>query len=184
MKNLIAITLLILLAAGTAAAEPAAKAAPAAANKAAADSRYKGAVFEALRNLSAMLPKQNNRNADPRQSATMGIRGSETTASLINPYWKDDKADDPAFQAEVHDYSAAQQLLEDGHLKEAETAFSTFIQTHPSSDLLPNARFGLGLACAAQGDKKRGSEAMTAFARDYPQHPLAVDAQKVAAELK
>lgn len=184
MKKLIAIVLLSALSAAAVAAESAAKPAPAADNKAQADGRFKGAVFDALRNLSAMLPKQNNRNADPRQSATMGIRGSETTASLINPYWKDDKADDPAFQAEVHDYSAAQQLLEDGQLKEAETAFNAFIQAHPASDLLPNARFGRGLALAAQGDKKRGSEAMAAFAKDYPQHPLAADAQKVAAELK
>lgn len=183
MKRLITIVLLSALSAGAIAAESA-KPAAAADNKAQADGRFKGAVFDALRNLSAMLPKQNNRNADPRQSATMGIRGSETTASLINPYWKDDKADDPAFQAEVHDYSAAQQLLEDGQLKEAEAAFTRFIQAHPASDLLPNARFGRGLAFAAQGDKKRGSEAMAAFAKDYPQHPLAADAQKVAAELK
>ncbi len=184
MKQIIAIVLLTLLTAGAFAAESAVIPASAAAGKAQPESRFKGAVFDALRNLSAMLPKQNNRNADPRQSATMGIRGSETTASLINPYWKDDKADDPAFQAEVHDYSAAQQLLEEGQLKEAETAFNAFIQAHPASDLLPNARFGLGLALAAQGDKKKGGEAMTAFARDYPQHPLAADAQKVAAELK
>jgi len=184
MKPLIAIALLTLLAAGATAAEPAAKAAPASENKAAADGRYKGAVFEALRNLSAMLPKQNNRNADPRQSATMGIRGSETTASLINPYWKDDKLDDPAFQAEVQSYGDAQQLLEDGKPGEAAAAFHAFIQAHPTSDLLPNARFGQALALAAQGDKKRGSEALAAFAKDYPQHPLAADAQKVAAELK
>ena len=184
MKQLITIVLLTLMAAGGVTAEPAAKAAPAAEAKAQPESRFKGAVFDALRNLSAMLPKQNNRNADPRQSATMGIRGSETTASLITPYWKDDKGDDPAFQAEVQNYSDAQQLLEDGKLKEAETAFSGFIQAHPASDLLPNARFGLGLALAAQGDKTKGGEAMASFAKDYPQHPLAADAQKVAAELK
>lgn len=183
MKKLIAIALLSALAAGTAAADTAPQSAPAAA-KAQPENRFSGALFDALRSLSGMLPKQNGRSADPRQSATMGIRGSETTTSLINPYWKDDKGDDAAFQAEVQGYGAAQQLLEEGKLQEAEAAFGEFIQAHPASDLLPNARFGQALALAAQSDKKKGSEAMAAFMKDYPQHPLAADAQKVVAELK
>ncbi len=182
MKQIIAIVLLSVLSGGIAAAES--QPAPAPATKAEPESRFKGAVFDALRNLSAMLPKQNGRSADPRQSATMGIRGTETTTSLLTPYWKDDKSADPVFQAEVQSYSEAQKLLEDGKLKEAEAAFSSFIQAHPSSALLPNARFGLALAYAAQGDSKKGKDAMASFSKDYPQHPLAADAQKVAAELK
>jgi TolA-binding protein len=184
MKQLIAIVLLSVIATGAAAAEPAVTAAPTAATKAQPENRFSGALFDALRNLSGMLPKQGSRSADPRQSATMGIRGSETTTSLINPYWKDDKGDDAAFQAEVQGYGAAQQLLEEGKLQEAATAFGDFIQAHPASDLLPNARFGQALALAAQGDKKKGSEAMAAFMKDYPQHPLVADARKVLAELK
>lgn len=183
MKKLIAFVLLSALTTA-AGAETAAK--PAAANdtRAQPESRFKGAVFDALRNLSAMLPKQNGRSADPRQSATMGIRGRETTTTLIAPYWKDDRSEDPAFQAEVQSYSSAQQLLEEGKLKEAEAAFGSFIQTHGNSDLLPNARFGQALALAAQGDGKKGKAAMESFIKDYPQHPLAADAQKVASELK
>ncbi|WP_127477698.1 tetratricopeptide repeat protein [Sulfurivermis fontis] len=183
MNKIIAIMLLAVLTTAIASAETPAR--PAAGEtKTQPESRFKGAVFDALRNLSAMLPKQNGRNADPRQSATMGIRGAETTTTLITPYWKDDRSEDPAFQAEVQSYGAAQQLLEEGKLKEAEAAFGSFIQAHGNSDLLPNARFGQALALAALGDGKKSKAAMEAFLKDYPQHPLAADAQKVAAELK
>lgn len=115
---------------------------------------------------------------------TAATASAETTTTLLTPYWKDDRSEDPAFQAEVQSYGAAQQLLEDGKLKEAEAAFGNFIQAHGNSDLLPNARFGQALALAALGDGKKAKAAMESFLRDYPQHPLAADARKVAAELQ
>lgn len=159
-------------------AEPAAQAQP-------SEGHFKGALFDALRSLSGMLPKQDNhKDANGNGSATMGIRGAESTASLMTPYWKDDKNTDPAFKAQVDEYAKAQQLLEQGKLKEAEGAMSGFIRQHPDSELLPNARFGLALAYAGQGQRDKGRVAMDKFLKDYPQHPLAADAQKVMAELK
>lgn len=149
--------------------------------KAAAEARFQGVLFDALRHLSALLPKRQHGSDDPNQEISLGIRME------VMPGEERRLADDEKIVVVPTDelkYAAAQQLLEDGRLEEAENAFTAFIQTHPSSALLPNARFAQALAIAARGNIQRGKTLMEAFARDYPQHPLAGDAHRVAAALQ
>ena len=185
MKKLLFVLLASTLPLAVHAAEPAKESEQAAKPQQQSEGRFKGALFDALRSLSGMLPRQDgHKDANGQATATMGIRGAENTASLMKPYWKDDKNSDPAFKAQVEEYGKAQLLLEQGKLPEAEAAMNTFIQQHPQSELLPNARFGLALAYAGQGQRDKGRIAMNNFLKEDPKHPLAADAQKVLAELK
>lgn len=182
-RKLLSLILMTAVAAGAQAAEPAAK--PSEEKpKAQQSERFSGSLFNALRSLSGMLPKQNGSKEGPRQTTTMGIRGAETTTTLMNPYWKDDKSDDPAFQKELNEYSAAQSLLEQEKLTEAEGALNTFIKQYPDSALQPNARFALALNYAAQGKQKEGKSGFEQFVKAYPNHPLVADAQKILGEMK
>lgn len=183
MKRVLPMIVLLSLTAAVQAAEPADKTPTAAESKGQPAGQFKGALFNALRSLSGMLPRQNG-HKEAAQSATMGIRGAETTTSQLSPYWKDDKSADPLFQAELNDYTQAQQLLEQGKLPEAEAAMADFIKQHPQSALLANARFGQALAYAGEGKKEQARAALQDFIKSYPQHPLAADAQKVAEEFK
>ncbi|WP_127477699.1 tetratricopeptide repeat protein [Sulfurivermis fontis] len=180
MKRMAVIVLLSLLASDVL-AETAPQAAVAGPSKSAGP-RFQGVLFDALRHLSALLPKQHRSSGDPTQIMALGIRERRSPSS--EPGLGEDMAEDLARQRVMRNYTSAQRLLEEGQLEAAEAAFATFVQNHADSDLLPNARFGQALAMAARGDAQRGKAAMEAFAHDYPQHPLAGDARRVAAALQ
>ena len=111
-----------------------------------------------------------------------GVRGAESTASTLTPYWKGDKTRDPAYVAEVSALNGAQALAERGDYPAAATAFEKFLTEHAASSLKPNAEFGLALAVSGS-DRTKGAAQFKAFAEQHRTHPLAADAQRLAAQL-
>jgi TolA-binding protein len=144
---------------------------------------FKGLLYKVWGRLRALNPQMDNRNRS-RTAVTAGIRGAETTDSLINPYWMDDKTEDPDYIKELTAYTKAQQLAENGDLQSAVKALSAFIEDHGDSDLKPNAQFALGISYGGLGQKKPSVDALQAFVNDNPKHPLVADAKQVIAELK
>lgn len=146
------------------------------------NSVFKGLLYKVWGKLRAYSPKKvKYRN---RAAVTAGIRGNETTTSLIQPYWKDDLTDDPAFQKELQQYSRAQGLAEDGDLDAASKALSEFIEEYDDSDLKPTAQFALGVTYGGMGNSQAGIEALNDFVSDHPDHPLVPDARQVISELR
>jgi TolA-binding protein len=140
-------------------------------------------LVDALRGLSALLPKPDVPAAEKTAVATMGIRGSESTTSLMTPYWKDDRSGDPAFAAELLAYTAAQNLLQERRWDEARNAMAQFLAGYPQSDLVANARFGQAVANAGAANAAEAASQFRQFVSDYPEHPLRADAEKLAAAL-
>jgi len=133
--------------------------------------------------LRAISPKA-SAVQNTRGIATAGIRGAETTTSIISPYWKDDVTEDPEYIKELNKFTKAQQLIEDGDLKGAVTALSSFIQEHGNSDYKANAQFALAMSYGGLGQKAESVNAFQSFVKDNPKHPLVDDAKKVMAELQ
>lgn len=143
---------------------------------------FKGLLYSVWGKLRALSPSVNkNRN---RAVVTAGVRGAETTDSIITPYWMGDKTDDPDYIKELTEYSRAQQLAEDGDLTAAVKALSDFIAGYDNSDLRPNAQFALGISYGGLGQKQPGIDALQAFVNEHPNHPLVADARQVIAELE
>ena len=146
-------------------------------------STFKGLLYRVWSRLRALNPQLKTNKTRSRSSVTMGIRGSETTASLIEPYWKGDKTDDPDYITELTRYTKAQQYAEDGDLKKAVAALNSFLQEYENSDLKPNAQFALGISQGGLGDIPASKKTLQMFIEDNPKHPLVADAKQVIDEL-
>jgi len=146
-------------------------------------STFKGLLYRVWSRLRALNPQLKTNKTRSRSSVTMGIRGSETTTSLIEPYWKGDKTDDPDYITELTRYTEAQQYAEDGDLKKAVAALNRFLQEYKDSDLKPNAQFALGISQGGLGDIPASKKTLQMFIEDNPKHPLVADAKQVIAEL-
>lgn len=140
-------------------------------------------LVNALRGLSALLPKPQAPAASNAPVATLGIRGSESTTTLLSPYWKDDRAEDTAFKQELERYTAAQDLLQAQRWEEARAALSQFLADHPNSDLVANARFGEAVANVGGNHLPEAADQLQRFVADYPDHPLRGNAEGLAAAL-
>lgn len=114
---------------------------------------------------------------------TAGIRGAESTGTLLQPYWKDDLTNDPVFQKELKMYGKALTYMDNGNLKEANKALGKFLSTYPSSSLKPNALFAQGISYAGIGNSAKASSILKQFIKDYSAHPLAVDAKDILKKL-
>jgi len=146
-------------------------------------STFKGLLYRVWSRLRALNPQLKTNRTRHRSSVTMGIRGSETTTSLIEPYWKGDKTDDPDYITELTRYTEAQQYAEDGELKKAIAALNSFLQEYEDSDLKPNAQFALGISQGGLGDIPASKKTLQMFIEDNPKHPLVADAKQVIDEL-
>jgi len=144
---------------------------------------FKGLLYKVWGKLRALSPSAPSRNHN-RATATAGIRGAETTESLLDPYWMGDKTNDPDYVKELTTYASAQQLAEKGDLPAAVKALSAFIEQYDKSDLKPNAQFALGLSYGGMGQNDPGIKALQEFVDDNPKHPLVADAKQVIQELK
>jgi len=145
---------------------------------------FKGLLYRVWNRLRTFTPQLQKNHTRKYGVATMGIRGAETTSTLIEPYWKGDKSEDPTYVKQLTDYSNAQQLAEKGDLTAAVKALNTFIDDYHDSDLLPNAQFALGLSLAGLGDVDGSIDSLQTFIDDNPNHPLANDARQVIAKFK
>jgi len=112
-----------------------------------------------------------------------GVRGAESTASALTPYWKGDKTKDPAYVAEVNAFNGAQTLAERGDYPAAATAFEKFLKDYPASSLKPNAEFGQALAVSGT-NRVKGLVQLKGFVEQNRTHPLAADAQRVISQIE
>jgi TolA-binding protein len=115
---------------------------------------------------------------------TAGIRGAESTDTLLKPYWKNDLTQDKSFQAELQKYGLAQLQMDQGKLESAVKSFDSFLDEFANSDLRPNALFGKGLSLAGLGRTQQSLGAMQQFVDENPNHPLRGDADRVIEALK
>ena len=129
-------------------------------------------------------------NPAPKESArstvlyTAGIRGAETTDTLLKPYWKDDLTQDEDFQAELERFSLAQHKMDQGELVAAIASFDSFLQLYPRSDLRPNAIFAKSISHAGLGQNELSLTTMQQFIDENPVHPLIKDARLVIDRLQ
>lgn len=144
---------------------------------------FKGLLYEVWGRLRALNPQLKTNKTRNRTVATMGLRGAETTTTLIEPYWKGDKTDDPAYVTELTRYTEAQQFAEQGDLQKAVTALNNFLETYNDSDLKPNAMFALGISQGGMGKVEESKKTLQVFVDNNPKHPLVSDAKRVIAEL-
>jgi len=146
-------------------------------------SAFKGFLYKFWGKLRAISPSA-SANKEHRSVATAGVRGAETTTSVISPYWKDDNSEDPEYIKELEEFSKAQQLAEEGDLEGAVTALSSFINEYSNSDYRANAQFALGMSYGGLGKNAESVSAFQDFVNDNPKHPLVDDAKKVMAQLR
>jgi hypothetical protein len=114
---------------------------------------------------------------------TAGIRGAESTDTLLKPYWKGDLTQDEEFQAELQKFSLAQLKMDRGELDSAVKSYDSFLDEYAQSDLRPNALFGKSISLAGLGDTQQSLETMQLFVDENPNHPLHGDANQVIQEL-
>ena len=114
---------------------------------------------------------------------TAGIRGAESTDTLLSPYWKDDLTQDEAFQAELERFSMAQLKMDRGELESAVDSFDGFLAEYEQSPLRPNALFGKSISLAGLGQNEESLATMQMFVAENPNHPLSSDAKLVIEEL-
>ena len=140
-------------------------------------------VFTGLfRSVWAQLKSLNPKNGDDANEEvvyTAGIRGAESTDTLLKPYWKGDLTRDEAFQAELQQYSLAQLRMDRGELEAAIEQFDSFLDRYADSALRPNALLGKGVSLAGIGQKEQSIATLRLFVDENPNHPLAEDAARI-----
>ena len=114
---------------------------------------------------------------------TAGIRGAESTDTLLKPYWKGDLTQDVQFQSELEQFDRAQQKLDSGELEIAAAEFDQFLKQYTDSALRPNALFARGISLAGVGQLDASIDSMKQFIDENPGHPLVGDAEMVIDEL-
>ncbi len=143
---------------------------------------FKGLFLNVWSRLRSLNP-HTRQEARAVMVVTAGIRGAEATETLIQPYWKGDLSQDEQFQAQLQSFSKAQQLMDEGKLEQSVQAFAMFLENYSSSALAANARFGRGLCQAGLGRTDAARADLQQFVDDYPNHPLAMDAGQIIAQL-
>lgn len=143
---------------------------------------FKGIFLSIWSKLKSINPTQ-KQSAKASQAYTAGIRGSESTDTLLKPYWKNDLTRDEVFQAELKSFSVAQLKLDKGELDLAIKSFQAFLKQYANSSLRPNALFAMGISLAGNGKTEASINAMNLFLDENPAHPLVNDARRVISEL-
>jgi len=144
---------------------------------------FKGLFQSVWARLKSLNPSV-KQSANSEVVYTAGIRGAESTDTLLKPYWKDDLTQDEAFQAELEQFSLAQLEMDRGELKSAVASFDGFLEEFAQSDLRPNALFGKSISLAGLGKTEDSLQVMRQFLEENPNHPLNADARQVIAELQ
>jgi len=132
--------------------------------------------------LKALNPSSKE-SANSEVVYTAGIRGAESTDTLLSPYWKNDLTQDEEFQAELEKFSLAQIRMDRGELESAVKSFDSFLAEYEQSPLRPNALFGKSISLAGLGQTQQSLATMQLFVDENPNHPLSNDARLVIDEL-
>ena len=143
---------------------------------------FKGLFLKVWQKLKSINPTQ-KQSAKSAQVYTAGIRGAESTDTLLKPYWKDDLTQDEKFQAELQLFSKAQLKMDKGDLENAANEFESFIDQYQDSSLRPNALFGRSISLAGIGKMEASKSSMQLFIDENPNHPLIADARQILGEL-
>ena len=143
---------------------------------------FKGIFLSVWSKLKSLNPTQ-KQSAKSVQIYTVGMRGAESTDTLLKPYWKNDLARDVQFQTELKRFSLAQQKLDSGELEDAAREFDKFLVEYSSSSLRPNALFAKSLSLAGTGNKEMSITAMKQFIDENPNHPMVKGAKQVINEI-
>ena len=133
-------------------------------------------------NLKSLNPMQKE-SAKPELVYNAGMRGAESTDTLLQLYWKNDLSQDQQFQAELQKFGLAQTKMDRGELEAAVKAFDEFLQEFEQSALYPNALFGKSISLAAIGQTEQSLITIRKFIEENPRHPLVGDALKVIEEI-
>jgi TolA-binding protein len=133
--------------------------------------------------LKALNPTQ-RQSAKSTQTYVAGIRGAESTDTLLQPYWKADLTQDESFQEELGKFSQAQHKMDKGDLPAAVELFDDFLNEYAQSNMRPNALFGKSVSLASIGQNERSLIVMQQFIDENPNHPLIADARQVIETLQ
>ncbi len=144
---------------------------------------FKGLFKSVWVHLKSLNPTQ-KQSAKSTQVYVAGIRGAETTDTLLKPYWKSDLTQDESFQAELENFSQAQHKMDKGDLKAAVVLFDGFLGEYQQSAMRPNALFGKSISLASIGQSEQALAVMRQFVDENPNHPLVVDAKQVIESLR
>ncbi len=147
-------------------------------NETSSHSVFKGLFKSVWAHLKSLNPTQ-KQSARSKQTYLAGIRGAETTETLLKPYWKGDLTQDENFQAELERFSLAQYKMDQGDLEAAVVLFDGFLRQYEASDMRPNALFAKGISLANIGQRKQSLAVMRQFVDENPNHPLVADARQV-----
>ncbi len=143
---------------------------------------FKGLFLTVWARLKAIQPSQ-RQMARSNTVVTAGIRGAESTESLLQPYWKNDLSQDKGFQQQIQRFASAQDHMDKGELKQAADGFAQFIKDFSGSDLVASALLSKGLCEAALGDMGAAKISIQSFIDDNPGHPMAVEARQVLLQI-
>ncbi|MBL7003469.1 MAG: tetratricopeptide repeat protein [Gammaproteobacteria bacterium] len=144
---------------------------------------FKGALLSIWSRFKSFNP-HSKQSAKANTVYTAGIRGAESTGTLLEPYWKDDLSTDKAFQKELALYGKAVSELDNGKLKNANGSLDLFLKSYSTSSLKPNALFAQGLSYAGLGNNKSSVKTFNQFVDEFPNHPLAQDAEGIIQQLR
>ena len=144
---------------------------------------FKGLFQSVWTRLKALNPASSE-SANAEVTYTAGVRGAESTDTLLQPYWKNDLSRDSAFQEELAQFSQAQSQMDRGELARAIESFDRFLERFAYSDLRPNALFGKSISHAGLGNNDQSLATMRQFVEENPRHPLYEDARSVIDELQ
>jgi TolA-binding protein len=147
-------------------------------NETSSHSVFKGFFKSVWAHLKSLTPTQ-KQSAKSTQTYVAGIRGAETTDTLLKPYWKADLTRDESFQAELEKFSLAQYKMDKGDLEAAVDLFDGFLSQYKRSDMRPNALFGKSISLANIGQREQSLAVMRQFVDENPNHPLVEDAKQV-----
>ena len=112
------------------------------------------------------------RNLEPQSAAPGENNPADGAKPGSDPGKK--SAVDPA--AVTREYEAALNLFKANKIKEAASAFESFVKAHPDSTLTPNAQYWLGNAHYALRDCNKAIAVHKVVVSKWPQHPKAPDA--------
>ncbi|MBT8437938.1 MAG: tetratricopeptide repeat protein [Gammaproteobacteria bacterium] len=139
---------------------------------------FKGLFKSVWAHLKSLSPTQ-KQSARSNQTYLAGIRGTETTETLLKPYWKDDLSQDKNFQTELERFSLAQYKMDQGDLETAVALFDGFLRQYEASDMRPNALFAKSISLANIGQSTQALAVMRQFVDENPNHPLLADARQI-----
>jgi len=138
--------------------------------------------YQVWQHLRSYNPREQGRGLSTVTAVT-GTRGAESTASIMQPVWKQDLSSESQFVAQQQKLNQAQALVEAQQLRSAKTLLQAFVRDYPNGELLPNATFALGLVYAGLGQQQESRQQLQRFISTTPKHPLVEDARQVISAL-